>query len=215
MPQGGGCGIVVTPSGRRGRRSLPAAVAVVTLALAGCVWMDDVELPPTPSPPGSAPPPPVNTPEPQGGIVEEELSLEVIKRIGDTLDPDGDGLVTNKDNCPWHPNPDQRDSDKDGFGDVCDPGDAIPPTVRIVEPRDGQRIKARTDVLIRAEASDTDGVVRWVEFLANGDYLGAVEEAPYVVRWHDVLPGRYRLVATASDNDVAESTATITVIVVP
>ena len=44
-------------------------------------------------------------------------------------DPDGDGpLVSGPDNCPLTPNPDQNDSDDDGFGDTCENLDVTPPT---------------------------------------------------------------------------------------
>jgi hypothetical protein len=70
--------------------------------------------------------------------------------LGDVCSPDadddgiprdhnGDGVVDNPcrggltedcdDNCPLHPNPDQRDSDLDGLGNICDPdqeGDGVP-----------------------------------------------------------------------------------------
>ena len=36
------------------------------------------------------------------------------------VDTDGDGLPDKADNCPAVPNPDQLDSDLDGYGDVCD-----------------------------------------------------------------------------------------------
>lgn len=35
-------------------------------------------------------------------------------------DMDGDGVPDKEDNCPLVPNADQRDSDRDGRGDVCD-----------------------------------------------------------------------------------------------
>lgn len=37
-------------------------------------------------------------------------------------DRDGDGVLDNNDNCTDTPNPDQVDSDNDGFGDACDYG---------------------------------------------------------------------------------------------
>ena len=36
-------------------------------------------------------------------------------------DTDGDGLFDNEDNCTLVPNADQRDTDGDGFGNICDP----------------------------------------------------------------------------------------------
>lgn len=34
-------------------------------------------------------------------------------------DADADGITDNHDNCPFMPNPDQRDTNHDGRGDVC------------------------------------------------------------------------------------------------
>ena len=36
-------------------------------------------------------------------------------------DADGDGVADSLDNCSQHANPDQRDSNGDGFGNACDP----------------------------------------------------------------------------------------------
>lgn len=36
------------------------------------------------------------------------------------FDADGDGTTDDVDNCAFAPNPDQRDTDSDGFGNVCD-----------------------------------------------------------------------------------------------
>jgi hypothetical protein len=37
------------------------------------------------------------------------------------LDSDVDGIINAADNCVYKPNNDQKDSDNDGFGDICDP----------------------------------------------------------------------------------------------
>jgi len=62
-------------------------------------------------------------------------------RSPDANDLDGDGISNGKDNCAEESNADQRDSDADGHGDVCDkcpaanPG-ASPCAVTVVELRD-------------------------------------------------------------------------------
>jgi arylsulfate sulfotransferase len=41
--------------------------------------------------------------------------------VGVMRDSDIDGVLDSADNCVWSANPDQRDTDGDGFGSVCDP----------------------------------------------------------------------------------------------
>jgi len=49
-------------------------------------------------------------------------------------DPDSDGVPQDEDNCPIIPNPDQTDSNDDGFGDACvSPDVSIPPGTEIGE----------------------------------------------------------------------------------
>ena len=37
------------------------------------------------------------------------------------INRDGDGIMDSEDNCILHANPDQRDTNADGFGNRCDP----------------------------------------------------------------------------------------------
>ena len=51
----------------------------------------------------------------------DALGFMVIESIVVTDDLDGDGILDYLDNCPNSSNKDQRDTDQDGRGDVCDP----------------------------------------------------------------------------------------------
>lgn len=69
-------------------------------------------------------------------------------------DMDGDGISDKEDNCPLVPNPDQRDSDRDGRGDVCD---------EVVRDTDGDGVADNIDNCPmtpngRQEDADRDGV---------------------------------------------------------
>ncbi|MBE9563853.1 MAG: thrombospondin type 3 repeat-containing protein, partial [Proteobacteria bacterium] len=49
------------------------------------------------------------------------VQTTVTNRIEPVLDSDSDGLIDSKDNCILVPNPAQRDTDTDGYGNYCDP----------------------------------------------------------------------------------------------
>ncbi len=59
----------------------------------------------------------VDTQEKISNLLDDK-GIVVLPSIND--DYDGDGVEDKIDNCPSHPNPDQKDSDNDGYGDICD-----------------------------------------------------------------------------------------------
>ncbi|MGB1586853.1 MAG: PKD domain-containing protein [Thermoplasmatota archaeon] len=67
--------------------------------------------------------------------------------LSGTVDRDGDGHVDERDSCPDRANPDQRDADGDGIGDVCD------------QDRDGDDVPDDVDAFPddARESADTDG----------------------------------------------------------
>jgi hypothetical protein len=163
---------------------------------------------PTPSvaaPAPSASPSPTVSREPFNP--SREQTVEELDEMGTAIDADGDEIANAYDNCPAVPNPDQRDSDRDGFGDPCDPGDnKYQPQVRIIAPRSGARFREGKVVEIEAIASDREGRIIGVYFEVNGSGYGEVDKAPYKTTWRPDA-GAYTLTAIAVDNESGETTS--------
>src|SRR5207247_5241055 len=62
-----------------------------------------------------------------------------------------------------------------------------------------ERFFGPTNLLLEAEASDSEGVVK-VEFFEGTNKLGELSAAPYRFLWEGVLPGEYTLTAIARDS---------------
>jgi hypothetical protein len=76
----------------------------------------------------------------------------------------------------------------------------VPPTVQITAPASGSTFPFKSDITIKATASDSDGTVQKVEFFAGTTKLGQSTTAPYSFVWHRPGPGTYALTARATDN---------------
>jgi len=84
----------------------------------------------------------------------------------------------------------------------------VPPTVRIVAPKDGAGISG--SATIKIEASDDSGI-KWVMLYINGQLRMMMNEAPYIVPWDPIkdklAAGAYTLRARALDTFDNETTS--------
>jgi len=74
-----------------------------------------------------------------------------------------------------------------------------PPVVSLISPENDDTFTKGTPVTLTAEASDSDDAVENVSFYANEHYLGKVTKPPYTLTWKKPAPGRYTLLAKATD----------------
>jgi hypothetical protein len=82
-----------------------------------------------------------------------------------------------------------------------------PPAVSITSPANGATFTAPANITINATASDSNGTVTRVEFLAGTTLLGSDTTAPYSFNWTNVAAGSYSLTARAFDNGGASTTS--------
>ncbi|MFZ9745429.1 MAG: Ig-like domain-containing protein [Opitutaceae bacterium] len=79
-------------------------------------------------------------------------------------------------------------------------GADAPPTVALTSPGAGLSFGLGNQIVIAANAADTDGAVTGVRFLANGRVIGSAAAAPYLFSWNPSAAGTYTLTASATDN---------------
>ncbi len=83
------------------------------------------------------------------------------------------------------------------------------PSVSLSTPSVGARVVAGAPVSLVATASDIDGTVTSVRFLANGTVVGTGSAAPFTATWTPTAAGIYSVIAQATDNsgNITSSTA--------
>ena len=74
------------------------------------------------------------------------------------------------------------------------------PLASLTNPLNGQSFAAPATLTLSANASDNDGTITKVEFLANQAIVAQDNTAPYSVTWTNVPAGTYSLAARATDN---------------
>src|SRR5207237_2217946 len=78
-------------------------------------------------------------------------------------------------------------------------GANAPPTVALTSPVAGS-YSLGNQVLVAANANDSDGTVSSVQFFANGLAIGTATTAPFSVNWRPSLAGTFSITAQATDN---------------
>jgi len=75
-----------------------------------------------------------------------------------------------------------------------------PPTISFLSPTNGQTFFRPANILLNAEASDSDGFVRLVEFFEGTNRVAQLTNLPFSFVWSNVAVGTYSLTAQAADN---------------
>jgi uncharacterized repeat protein (TIGR02059 family) len=74
------------------------------------------------------------------------------------------------------------------------------PSAIITSPVINSSFTSLANIIITADALDTDGSVSRVEFYSGGTKLGSTSVAPYSFDWNNVPAGNYSLTVIATDN---------------
>ncbi|MBS1664165.1 MAG: hypothetical protein JST68_24180 [Bacteroidetes bacterium] len=74
-----------------------------------------------------------------------------------------------------------------------------PPVVMITSPQNNDILAEGGNVVIKANATEQNGVVTKVEFFADGNKLGEALSAPYTYTWVNPDAGHYTITAKATD----------------
>ncbi|MEO8387807.1 Ig-like domain-containing protein [Polaromonas sp.] len=80
---------------------------------------------------------------------------------------------------------------------------AVAPTVSITSPVNGATFGAPASITINANAADSDGRVRRVDFYSGTTLVGSDTTAPYTLTRNNLPVGSYTFVARATDNSGA------------
>jgi len=73
------------------------------------------------------------------------------------------------------------------------------PVVAITSPTNGAVFPPHSDVLLAADATESNGAISYVEFLLETNVVGVVTNSPYTMILSNVLAGSYTLLARATD----------------
>jgi len=75
-----------------------------------------------------------------------------------------------------------------------------PPTIVVTDPTNNATFTAPANIVLTADASDSDSTIARVEFFNATNKLGEVTAPPYTLTWSNVTAGSYIVTAKATDN---------------
>ncbi len=80
-----------------------------------------------------------------------------------------------------------------------------PPTIALTAPANNSAATAPANLIVSADAADSDGSIAYVVFYAStgqaqATQIGILNTAPYSLNWSNVAAGNYQIIATATDN---------------
>ncbi|MFO1451668.1 MAG: Ig-like domain-containing protein [Opitutaceae bacterium] len=83
------------------------------------------------------------------------------------------------------------------------------PVVTVTGPTNGSTVRLGSSMILKANATDTDGTISSVQFFANGAAIGGPDtEAPYSTSFTPAAEGVYRITALAIDSS-SQSTVSV------
>jgi RHS repeat-associated protein len=82
-----------------------------------------------------------------------------------------------------------------------------PPNVALTTPQDGSLLATPTDLILNAQASDSDGTIAKVDFYQGSTLIGSQNAAPYTFTLTNAAPGSYTFTAQATDDSGAVTTS--------
>jgi hypothetical protein len=83
----------------------------------------------------------------------------------------------------------------------------VPPTISLTNPTNNSVFASPAEIVLQADAADSDGTISKVEFYSGTNKLGEDTSSPYSFNWAGITAGTYTLTARAIDDDNAETTS--------
>ncbi|MEM6766398.1 MAG: Ig-like domain-containing protein [Bacteroidota bacterium] len=94
------------------------------------------------------------------------------------------------------------------FVDISVTAEPQAPEVSITDPDNGDIFNEGDNIVIEADASDSDGTVSKVDFFQGSTLLGTDNTSPYSFTWANAPSGTFALTARATDDDGLTETST-------